>query len=53
MRSISSLSDEGIDRKLNVALTRAREAVVILGNPELLQLNVLYKSLLEYCHWVK
>ncbi|MBK7869677.1 MAG: AAA family ATPase [Saprospiraceae bacterium] len=43
--SLTSLSDEGIDRKLNVALTRAREYVVVLGNPELLKGNAVYRAL--------
>ncbi|MDX1943454.1 MAG: AAA domain-containing protein [Saprospiraceae bacterium] len=45
--SLTSLSDEGIDRKLNVALTRAREYVVVLGNPDLLKGNNIYKLLIE------
>ncbi len=48
LASISSLSEEGVDRKLNVALTRAREQLIILGNPELLQMQPLYKSLIDY-----
>ncbi len=52
MRSLVSLSEEGIDRKLNVALTRAREAVVLLGNPDLLRENPGYGALLQQCHWV-
>lgn len=47
LASIVSLSDEGVDRKLNVALTRAREHVVVIGNAELLQGNALYKALVE------
>ena len=51
MRALVSLSEEGIDRKLNVALTRAREAVVLLGNPDLLLGNPGYGALLQQCFW--
>ncbi|MBQ7181868.1 MAG: AAA family ATPase [Bacteroidaceae bacterium] len=38
-----------IDRKLNVALTRAREQIVLIGNPQLLALNpVLGELCAEY-----
>jgi DNA replication ATP-dependent helicase Dna2 len=46
---LSSLSDEGIDRKLNVALTRAREQLIILGNPELLAHSAIYRELIGFC----
>lgn len=46
---LSTLSDEGVDRKLNVALTRAREQIVVLGNRELLSRHEVYRKLLDYC----
>jgi DNA replication ATP-dependent helicase Dna2 len=47
LASISSLSEEGVDRKLNVALTRAREQLIILGNPDLLKAQPLYRQLMD------
>ncbi|MEZ4955409.1 MAG: C-terminal helicase domain-containing protein [Saprospiraceae bacterium] len=49
MDSLVSLSEEGVDRKLNVALTRAREHVVVLGNEEILRGNDVYRSLITFC----
>jgi DNA replication ATP-dependent helicase Dna2 len=49
MDSLVSLSDDGVDRKLNVALTRAREHVVVLGNEELLRQNLVYGKLIDFC----
>lgn len=46
---LSTLSDEGVDRKLNVALTRAREQIIVLGNRELLSRHEVYRKLLTYC----
>ena len=37
-----------IDRKLNVAMTRAREHLVLFGNPELLANNITFAKLLEF-----
>lgn len=42
-----------IDRKLNVAMTRARLQLVIFGNPELMRLNPLYSSLIDYCKTIQ
>ena len=37
-----------IDRKLNVAMTRAREQLLLIGNESLLSQNPLFKELIEY-----
>ncbi len=39
---------DGIDRKLNVALTRAKELIVLVGNDKLLSLNKDYVDLLSF-----
>jgi len=47
---LSSLNHESRDRKLNVALTRAKERVIAFGNIELLRLhNAAYADFIEYC----
>ena len=51
-RSLISLSEEGVDRKLNVALTRAREQLIILGNGELLSGNEVYREFMGVCFGV-
>lgn len=38
-----------IDRRLNVALTRARKREVIVGNPDILRHNDVFRSLIDYC----
>lgn len=50
LKFLSNLTEEDgvlIDRKLNVALTRARKQMLITGAPELLNRNPLYQSLLK------
>jgi len=43
-------NDQGtlVDRKLNVALTRAREQMVLVGNPQLLSCDPTFRALIEY-----
>jgi len=47
LRSLVSLSKEGVDRKLNVAVTRAREQLIVLGNREILEGNETYRTLID------
>jgi len=47
LASLVSLSTEGVDRKLNVALTRAREHLVMIGNPEILKKDERYRAFME------
>ena len=49
LASLVSLSTDGqVDRKLNVALTRARKHLVIVGNEELLTQSDIYAALVEF-----
>lgn len=47
LEMLSSLSDEGVDRKLNVALTRARKQIIVLGNKYILEHSEVYNHLIE------
>jgi DNA replication ATP-dependent helicase Dna2 len=49
LSSLVSLSAEGVDRKLCVALTRAREQVVVLGNTAVLSADPTYRALMAHC----
>lgn len=49
IQSIIEIDNILIDRKLNVALTRAREYTIITGNSEVLSNNIIFKQLIDYC----
>lgn len=46
LASMTSLTEDGTDRKMNVALTRARHHLVMIGSPEMLKGNKLYEQFL-------
>jgi len=46
--SVIEIDGQQIDRKLNVALTRAKEQLIIIGREEILSLNPIYKELIEH-----
>lgn len=49
LNGIVNLNDEGtVDRKLNVALTRAKEQLIIIGNDDILSSNLIYYKLIEF-----
>jgi DNA replication ATP-dependent helicase Dna2 len=49
LKTLVSLDDsETVDRKLNVALTRAQHHLVIIGNPQIMVLDKYYKLLLDW-----
>ena len=49
LSNLAETSSGPVDRKLNVAITRARRQLFILGNENLLRKNVLYAQLIDYC----
>jgi len=47
LQTLVALSNENIDRKLNVALTRARDQIIMVGNKALLQQDERYGAFIE------
>lgn len=47
LQTLVALSEEGIDRKLNVALTRAREQIIMVGNQDLLKNDSRYGAFID------
>ena len=50
LESLVNLNKEGVDRKLNVALTRAREHLIMLGNAHVLGSDERYKAFIGQYH---
>ena len=49
LNAIINTNDEGtVDRKLNVALTRAKEQLILIGNDAILSNNFIYANLINY-----
>jgi len=48
LKSIQSINDKGVDRKLNVAITRAKDQLIVLGTEEILSKNKTFKSLIDF-----
>jgi len=52
LKFLPNLTEENgvqIDRKLNVALTRARKRLIVIGVPELLKENAVYHHFISFC----
>lgn len=46
--AIQSIYLDGVDRKLNVALTRAKKHLILLGTEEYLEKNYIFKNLIQF-----
>ena len=49
LEALVSTNSEGIDRKLNVAISRAREQFILVGNQEILEYEEQYMRLIQKC----
>jgi len=49
LSQIIDTDKDGLDRKLNVALTRTKKQFILIGNKNILSKNTLYRHLIENC----
>lgn len=49
LSSVQCVAGVDVDRKLNVAITRARRQLFIIGNRSLLEHSTIYRQLIRYC----
>ena len=47
-RYVNAIGFTAEPRRLNVAITRAKSQLIIVGNIQLLQMNSLWKQVIEY-----
>lgn len=47
LKSIQSINEAGVDRKLNVAITRAKNHLIILGTRDILEKSKIFKELIS------
>lgn len=52
LNTLISENREGIDRKLNVAITRSRSHFIMVGNPDLLKRSTHYLNLMKYSGFI-
>lgn len=48
LAAIQSLNEENVDRKLNVAITRAKDHLILIGSEDVLIKDKLFKKLIEF-----
>lgn len=53
LQQVINENAQGIDRKLNVALSRAKERVICIGNADILKQNPTYAQLIAYADYIE